>query len=426
MMIDDALKLFRTIRNRVAITWNIMMMGYCHNNQYEEACNCFWSMRREGVSPDEASFSSALHAAASLSALHQGVSMHDQVIKHGVAKNSIVLSALVTMYAKCGDLSGAHLVFEEAEDRTVVCWSAMIAAFQQHGHADQVLELFDEMLGKGVRPDHITLVSVLSACSYAGHVDEGYRYFNSMKESYGIDPGYEHYACMVDLFGRAGRLEEAKRFIESMPVSIKPDSSIWGALLGACSNHGNLKMAREVADRLFQLEPSNSGNYVLLSNMYLRKGKQKEADEVRKLMITNGVRKEPGCSWIDVKNKTVVFTSHDTSHPMTDAIYNMVARLEELVKEKGYIPQVQFAVNDAEGYKERSLWYHSEKLALAFGLLILPNGTPIRIKKNLRTCGDCHAVMKLASEIFKREIIVRDVNRFHRFANGTCSCRDYW
>ncbi|XP_022899217.1 pentatricopeptide repeat-containing protein At2g22070-like [Olea europaea var. sylvestris] len=421
---DDAENLFRTIEDRDVVTWNVMMMGCVQNNSFEEACNYFWMMRREGISPDEASFSTVLHAAASIAALDQGSLIHDQIIKTGFETNTCVSSSLVTMYAKCGSLIDGRRVFTESEDRNVVLWTATISACQQHGCADQVIELFEDMLREGIRPDYITFVSVLSACGHTGRVDEGFSYFNSMIQTHNITPGSEHYACMVDLLGRAGKLLEAKKFIETMPI--EPDISVWGALLGACRKYGDLELGGEVAKRLFQIEPTNPGNYVLLGNMYARAGMLDEADEVRRLMGVNKVRKEPGCSWLDVKNTTYVFTAHDKSHSRTNEIYKMLGKLEEMVKQKGYIAETQYAINNVDEYKERSLWYHSEKLALAYGLLVLPEGAPIRIKKNLRTCGDCHTVMKFASEIFRREIIVRDINRFHRFSNGLCSCNDYW
>ncbi|XP_031403280.1 putative pentatricopeptide repeat-containing protein At5g52630 [Punica granatum] len=420
----DAFKLFRVCSERDVVTWNVMMMGCVHIDSFEEACSYFKSMMIEGVLPDEASFSTVLHVCSNLSTLILGASVHDQIIKRGFEKNNCVRGSLITMYTKCGSLDDAHKVFKDIEDPNVVCWSAMIAAFQQHGCADLVVESFEKMVGKGIKPDYITLVSVLSACSHTGQVERGFEYFNSMTESCGIIPGSEHYACMVDLLGRAGRLHEAKRFIESMPI--EPDSSVWGAILGASRNSGNLEMGRQAAEKLFELEPSNSGSYILLANMYSRAGMLKEADEIRRLMGMNRVRKETGCSWIDVKDRTFVFTSHDRSHSMSQDIYKMLAKMEELIKKKGYVAEIEFAVNSIGEHKERNLWHHSERLALAFALLTLPKGAPIRIKKNLRTCGDCHIVMKFASEIFERVIIVRDVNRFHRFANGICSCGDYW
>ena len=423
---DNAVRLFkmRGDLDRDVVSWNIMVSGCISNHKFEDACNFFWVMRREGLKPDEASYSSVLNASASLSALDQGTLIHDQIIKSGFVKNACVLSSLITMYSKCGSLIDAYRVFEEIENRNVVCWTAMIAAYQQHGYAKQVIASFQEMLGEGIKPNYITFVSVLSACSHAGLVEEGFAYFDSMTKINGVNPGHEHYACMVDLLGRAGRLDEARRFVKSMPI--KPNSSIWGALLGACRNYDNLEMGREVAEKLFELEPDNPGNYMLLSNMYKDKGRLEEADEVRRLMGVNGIRKEPGCSWIDIKNKTFLFTVHDKSNSWTDEIYELLRNLKELVENEGYVSETHFVDSSVEASREKSLWYHSEKLALAFGLLILPVKAPIRIKKNLRTCRHCHTVMKFASKIFEREIIVRDVNRFHRFANGLCSCSDFW
>nr|KYP71683.1 Putative pentatricopeptide repeat-containing protein At3g23330 family [Cajanus cajan] len=421
---QDATKLFCDGGDRDVVTWNVIIMGCVHSQNFEQACNFFKDMIREGVEPDETSYSSLLQASASIAVLAQGTLIHSRVFKTGHLKNACVLSSLVTMYGKCGSLFDAYRVFGEVKDRNVVCWTAMIAVCHQHGCGNEAIELFEEMLREGVVPEYITFVSVLSACSHTGKVDDGFKYFNSMANVHHIEPGLEHYACMADLLGRVGRLEEAWRFIESMPI--EPDSSVWGALLGACGKHGNVEMGREVAEKLFKLEPDNPGNYVLLSNIYTRHGMLEEADEVRRLMGINGVRKETGCSWIDVKNRTFVFNVNDRSHSRTQEIYEMLQKLKELIKRRGYVAETQFATNSVEGSEEQSLWCHSEKLALAFGLLVLPPGSPVRIKKNLRTCGDCHTVMKFASEIFEREIIVRDINRFHRFTNGSCSCRDYW
>ncbi|CAJ1871168.1 unnamed protein product [Sphenostylis stenocarpa] len=423
-LFEDATKLFRGAGDRDVVTWNVMIMGCVHSQNFEQTYTFFQDMIREGVEPDEASCSSLLHASASIAALAQGTLIHCHVLKTGHMKNARVSSSLVTMYGKCGSFFDAYGVFRETKDCNVVCWTAMITVCHQHGCANEAIELFEEMLKEGVVPEYITFVSVLSACSHTGKVDDGFKYFNSMANVHSIEPGLEHYACMVDLLGRVGRLEEARRFIESMPI--EPDSSVWGALLGACGKHGNVEIGREVAERLLDLEPDNPGNYVLLANIYSRHGRLEEADEVRRLMGINGVRKETGCSWIDVKNRTFVFNVNDRSHSRTQEIYEMLQKLKELIKKRGYVAETQFATNIVEGSEEQSLWCHSEKLALAFGLLVLPPGSPVRIKKNLRTCGDCHTVMKFASEIFQREILVRDINRFHRFTKGSCSCRDYW
>lgn len=423
--LDDARKLFDKVRDKDAVGWNIMIAGFVEKEQFEEACGLFMDMRSLGIEPDEASFSTVLHASSKQAELVLGAEIHCQVVKFGFAENRCISSSLITMYSKCGSVEEAQLIFADTKDQlNVVSWTAMIAAWQQQGLGDRVLQLFDQMVEAGVQPDYITFVCVLSACSHGGLVEKGFKYFNSMSQDHKTAPGNEHYACMVDMLGRAGRLDDAKQFIDEMPV--KPDASVWGALLGSCRNRGNLELGKEVAYRLFEIEPRNPGNYVLLSNLYAAHGRMKEANEVRRLMRINGVKKETSCSWIDVRNKTYVFTVHDQSHERTQEIYEMLSRLEDLVKEKGYVADTLCAVNDVEEYKEHGLWHHSERLALAFGLITLPEAAPIRIKKNLRTCGDCHTVMKLVSGIFQRLIILRDINRFHQFVGGSCSCKDYW
>ncbi|XP_051132634.1 pentatricopeptide repeat-containing protein At2g22070-like [Andrographis paniculata] len=421
---DDAEKLFVITEERDVVTWNIMMTEFVQNGNLEDACNCFWAMRRESVVPDAQSYSTVLHAAAGIGMLDQGTLIHNQIIKSGLGGNLYVSSSLITMYGKCGSLVDARRAFSENHEHNVISWTSMISACQQHGCANEVIELFEDMLRASVEPDYITFVSVLSACGHTGRVNDGFSYFNLMSQRFKIDPGLEHYACMVDMLGRADCLHDAKRFVETMPI--EPDISVWGALLGACRKYGNLELGRKVAERLFQMEPDNPGNYVLLYNMYVRGGKLEEANEVRRLMGFRRVRKEPGCSWIDVKNTTHVFKARDRSHSMTNEIYKMLEKLEELVKQKGYVPKLQRSSNDLDEDEEKNLWYHSERLALAFGLLIVPVGAPIRIKKNLRTCDDCHVVMKYASAIYKRDIIIRDINRFHHFADGSCSCGEYW
>ncbi|KAL2941779.1 hypothetical protein RDABS01_030129 [Bienertia sinuspersici] len=417
---EAVVTLFMRVSEKDVVTWNVMMMGFLEKNDFEEALKYFVLMRAKSILPDESSYSIALNACVGLAALNQGTQIHNLIIKCGFDRSLSLASSLITMYAKCGSLVDAQRVFRAIDDPNIVCWTSMISAFQYHGCSNQAIELFENMLQKGIRPDYRTFVCVLSACAHTGKVEEGFAYFNSVEQVHKMNLGHEHYSCMVDLLGRSGRLEEAKKFIDSMPMN--PGPSVWGALLGACRNHGNLEIGKEAAERLFEIEPNNPGNYMILANIYSRNGKSTEADEIRRVMGVKGLRKEHGCSWIDVKNTTFVFTANDKSNTRKQEIYALLRNLKELVKKRGYVPELQYASNDLE----QSLWVHSEKLALAFGLLELPVGAPILIKKNLRTCGDCHTVMKFASEFFNREIIVRDVNRFHHFCGGYCSCGDYW
>jgi pentatricopeptide repeat protein len=317
------------------------------------------------------------------------------------------------------------MVFNNMSQRDVVSWTAILAGYGVHGHGKETLKLFQEMQQAGLKPNHITFTALLSACSHAGLVNEGWLYFDCMSRDYCIAPSAEHYACMVDLLGRAGRLDEAYEFIQNMPI--KPTGSVWGALLGACRIHSNIELGEHVAEYLFKLEPENTGNYVLLSNIYAVAGRWDDVAKVRTRMKERGLTKLPGCSWIEVNNNFNTFLIGDTSHPDSDKIYAELETLIERLKEAGYVPDTNFVLHDiGEEEKQDVLCGHSEKLAIVFGLMNTSPGTPIHVTKNLRICGDCHKAAKFISKVVGREIIVRDTNRFHHFRDGLCSCGDYW
>jgi hypothetical protein len=247
-----------------------------------------------------------------------------------------------------------------------------------------------------------------------------------MSREYHLTPRLEHYCCIVDLLGRAGGLGEAQSFIQKMPI--KPDAAIWGSLLGACRIYINIEIGEYAAERLFELEPENAAHYVLLSNMYAAAGRWDDIEIVRKMMKDRRVKKKPpGCSWIEVNNNVYTFHVGQRSNPQMQKIYEALERLAAELKEAGYVPDTRFALHDVEEeQKEFALCHHSEKLAIAFGLINTSPGTTIRIVKNLRVCGDCHSATKFISKIVAREIVVRDANRFHQFKDGCCSCGDYW
>jgi hypothetical protein len=240
-----------------------------------------------------------------------------------------------------------------------------------------------------------------------------------------ITPRLDHYTSMVDLLGRAGQLHEAQDFIKKMPL--EPTARIWGSLLAAYRIHGNIVMGQDVAEHLFNLEPENAGNYVLLSNIYAAAGRWDDVVKVRTMMKDKGLKKTPGCSFIEVDNTVHTFLVGDRSHPQSEEIYATLEILARKMEEVGYVPNKNFVLHDVEEeVKEDMLQSHSEKLAISFGLINTSSGTSIQITKNLRVCGDCHNVTKFISKIVSREIVVRDANRFHHFKDGSCSCRDYW
>ena len=426
---DEALNLFLQMQleglKPDVISWNAMISGYVQTGQYGEALIFFSQMQLTGVKPNSVCIGSILPAYTNLAALQQGKEIHAYIIRNGFESHVIVASALIDMYAKCGSIESAGQVFHSRSQRDVVLWTAMIAAYAIHGHGKEALILFNKMQQAGMTPDSITFTAVLSACSRAGLVNEGLQYFEHMKQNYHITPSVEHYACVVDLLGCAGRLNEANNFIENMPL--KPSASVWGVLLGACRVYLNIELAEQASQHLFELEPANTGNYVLLSNIYAAAGRQDDVAKVRTMMKDKGLKNRPGHSWIEVKHMMHTFRAGDKSHPQREEIYTTLKNLTKKMEAAGYVPDTNFVLRDVqEEDKEQILCSHSERLAMAFGLINTSPGTPIRIIKNLRVCGDCHIATKFISKIVEREIVVRDSSRFHHFKDGICSCGDYW
>lgn len=266
---------------------------------------------------------------------------------------------------------------------------------------------------------------MLSACAHAGLADRAKQYFYSMYPDYGIVPSPRHYTCMIDLLGRSGRLDEAHNLVRNMPFA--PDAATWGALLGAAKVHGNIELAEKAAEIIFKMEPNNSGMYVLLSNLYAASGRWYDVGQMRLKMRDKGVKKVPGYSWLEVQNKIHTFVAGDSCHPEKVRIYAFLEELESRMKQDGYVSSVKLVLHDVdEEEKEHMLKYHSERLAVAYGILTLPTQKPIRVMKNLRICEDCHTAIKHISKLEGRLIIVRDSNRFHHFKQGSCSCGDYW
>ncbi|KAJ7542119.1 hypothetical protein O6H91_10G090800 [Diphasiastrum complanatum] len=420
--IEDARELFNYMSERDVVSWSAMIAGYAQNGLGKEALALYEQMKQEGVQPDIVTFTCVLSACASLAALEQGKQLHFDIIKRGFQSDVIVGSTLVDMYAKCGCIEDARELFNYMSERDVVSWSAMIAGYAQNGLGKEALALYEQMKQEGVQPDNVTFTCVLSACAHSRLVDEGRYVFDSMCKDHDVTPTKEHYACMVDLLARAGCWADAELFINKMPI--QPDSVVWMTLLGAARNHGHVEIGRRAFDLVVKLEPKNAAPYVLLSNIYAAAGRNDELAKIRNEMKDAGLKTIHGCSWIEVDNQVHAFVVGDATHPQ---ILAELDRLAGLMKEAGYIPDLSFVLDDVEDEeKEKALCKHSEKLAIAFGLISTPPETTIRIKKNLRVCGDCHNATKIISKIVRREIIVMDANRSHHFKDGFCSCRDYW
>ncbi|KAL6974227.1 hypothetical protein U1Q18_028409 [Sarracenia purpurea var. burkii] len=320
-------KIFEELKYRGSISWNALISGYAQNDLGQEALKAFLSAILESI-PNEFTFGSVLSAigAAEAISLKHGQRCHSHLIKLGLNTDPIVSGALLDMYAKRGSISESLLVFDEMSERPQVAWTAIISAHARHGDYEAVMGLFEEMEKRGVKPDSITFLSVLTACGRKGMVEMGRQVFYSMVSNHLIEPSVEHFSCMVDMLGRAGRLKEAEEFLGQIPGG--PGLSVLQSLLGSCKIHGNAEMGKRVAEALMEMEPRESGSYVLISNLYAESGDWEKVAKIRKGMRDRGVRKEVGFSWVDVDGAGGSlylhgFSSDDKSHPQTEEIYRM-------------------------------------------------------------------------------------------------------
>ena len=423
--VDEAREVFELMPERNSVSWNAMIAAYVQSNHFHEAFSLFNRMRSENVVLDKFVAASMLSACTGLGALEQGKWIHGYIKKSGIELDAKLATTVIDMYCKCGCLEKAFEVFNELPQKGISSWNCMIGGLATHGKGEAAIELFKEMEKELVTPDGITFVNVLSACAHSGLVGEGKHYFQYMTEALGIKPSMEHFGCMVDLLGRAGLLEEARDLINEMPVN--PDAGVLGALVGACRIHGNTGLGEEIGKKVIELEPHNSGRYVLLANLYASSGRWEDVARVRKLMNDRGVKKAPGFSMIESESGVDEFIAGGRSHPQAKEIYAKVDEILETIRSIGYVPDTDGVLHDIdEEEKENPLYYHSEKLAIAFGLLKTKPGETLRISKNLRICRDCHQASKLISKVYDCEVIIRDRNRFHHFRMGECSCKDYW
>ncbi|KAG8386633.1 hypothetical protein BUALT_Bualt03G0168700 [Buddleja alternifolia] len=423
--LDSSNYIFHTLLNRTSATWNSMVAAKAHNGHWEEALKLLVEMQRAEVHFDQFSLSAALSASANLSILEDGQHLHGLAIKLGFDCYHFVANATMDMYGKCGELNDLLKLLPEPKLRSRLSWNILISAFARHGYFHKAREIFHEMVGRGVKPDHVTFVSLLSACSHGGLVDEGFGYFASMKTEFGVPVAIEHCVCMVDLLGRSGRLVEAEAFIKEMAVP--PNDFVWRTLLSACKIHGHLELGKKATKHLLEANPSDDSAYVLYSNVCATSGRWQDVLGLRVKMDSENVKKKPAFSWLNVRDKISTFGAGDESHEEYDQIYSKLIELKKEIKEVGYVPDTSYALHDTdEEQKEDNLWKHSERLALAYGLISTKEGSTLRIFKNLRVCGDCHSVYKFVSGVVGREIILRDPYRFHHFSGGKCSCSDYW
>ncbi|XVF59515.1 hypothetical protein PTKIN_Ptkin07bG0282100 [Pterospermum kingtungense] len=416
---EESMELFDKSINRNDVSWNTMIVGYVHNRDVEKALNFFVEMLENQVPATEVTYSSILSASASLAALELGTQIHSLSVKTIYDKNTIVGNALIDMYAKCGRIRDAQLVFEMMNEQDEVSWNAMISGYSMHGLSMEALKIFQMMQDRGYKPNSLTFVGVLSACSNSGLLVEGQAYFTSMFQDYGIEPCIEHYSCMVWLLGRSGHLYKALKLIEEIPF--EPSVTVWRALLGACAIHNNVELGRLSAQRILEMEPHDEATHVLLSNIYATARRWENVTCIRQSMKKRGMKKEPGLSRIENQGRVHFFCAGDTSHPDMKVMNGILEWLNMRTRKDGFVPNCNAVLLDVENKeKERLLWLHSERLALAFAIFRTSAGSQIRIIKNLRICVDCHAAMKLISKILQR---VMEGCRFNPLYEILC---DYW
>ncbi|XP_038719737.1 pentatricopeptide repeat-containing protein At4g15720 [Tripterygium wilfordii] len=428
-VVDEARRVFDLMGFRNIVSWTAMIVAYAQNARGHEALEVFREFSGLMLeSPNHFMLASVINACASLGRLVYGKVTHGAVIRLGHESNDVVASALVDMYAKCGCVSSSDKVFRRIQNPSVIPYTSMIVGAAKYGRGDLSLKLFIEMIDGGIKPNDVTFLGVLHACSHSGLVKEGIEHLESMYPEHGILPDAKHYTCVVDMLGRSGRLDEAYQLAKSVQVETEAGALLWGTLLSASRLHGRVDIAVEASKWLVDSNQQVAGAYVTLSNTYALTGEWENVHNVRSKMKHTGVIKEPGCSWIEIRDSTHVFYAGDVSCERQDEVVSLLKELERRMKERGYkggSTGLVF-VDVEEEAKEEIVNLHSERLALAFGLICIPKGVTIRIMKNLRMCADCHLAFKLISEIVARDFVVRDVNRFHHFESGSCSCKDFW
>ncbi|WOG88160.1 hypothetical protein DCAR_0207394 [Daucus carota subsp. sativus] len=326
--LESARKVFDLVTNKTTVSWSSMIKGSLSLEQFSEALSLFSEMKLDGYRIDFITVINILPAFVSIGALEQVKYLYGYSVKCGLTSFPSVNTAFLASYAKCGCIDMAQKLFEEDQftHKDVIAWNSMIGAYSKHGNWLQCYKMYAQLKLMNLKPNQVTFLSVLTACVNSGSVKEGWDCFKEMTERYGCQPKEEHYACMVDLLGRAGRIREALQLINSM--HFKPDARVWGPLLSACKLHSDIEVAELAAEKLITMEPKNAGNYILLSNIYAAAGKWDEVGKMRVFLRDRGLKKTPGCSWLDINGKNHEFRVADQFHPQSDDIYTILRSLE--------------------------------------------------------------------------------------------------
>lgn len=422
--LQEARKVFDDMPNRDVVSFGAMIAGYVEHGHGLAALELFARMQEDGTRPDRFIFSSVVKACTVVGAIERGRLVHEQIKQNGFESDVYVGTSLVNMYAKCDSLEEAWSVFNRLPYRNLVSWSAIIAGCALHGEFRMAIRCLQDMVRQGLTPNDSIHAGVLTACSHAGQVDKGCWFFKRMQEDQVVTPTVELFNCMVDLFGRAGHLNEAKDLLETMPV--RPDTTGWLSLLTACRAYSRFELGRQCFDQLVHLGASVATGYMLMSNIYSEACMWDKILEIQELRKSAGAKKQPGKSWVEINQKVHEFVVGDQTHPHSEKIYSKLKALRSKMEQQGYMPELSLSGHFATDVEKRDLLLgHSEKLAIAYGLLMTPEGATVRVTKNLKVCKDCHTASKLISKIERRQIILSDAYCIHRFEHGACSCGDF-
>ncbi|CAN8311259.1 unnamed protein product [Cochlearia groenlandica] len=421
--LNRARKLFEVMPEKNVVSWTTLINGFSQNEDYETAISTYFEMLEKGMNPNEYTFAAVLSACSKSGALGSGIRIHGYILDNGIRLDKAIGTALIDMYAKCGEVECAATVFSNMGHKDILSWTSMIQGYAVHGNFRQAILCFRQMMYSGEKPDEVVFLAVLTACLNSGEVDLGINFFDSMRLDYEIEPTLKHYVLVVDLLGRAGKLNEAHELIEDMPIN--PDLTTWAALYRACKANNSNRKSEMVSQNIMEIDPELRGSYIFLDKT---KGECQDVDKGRlPLQKIVKERRCKGWSYIEIDGQLNKFAAGDCSHKQAQEISLKLEEIISLAIEKGYIPGADWSIHDIEEEeKENITGTHSEKLAVTLGLLRTPPGTAIRIVKNLRICGDCHSLMKHISKISQREILLRDARQFHKFKDGSCSCGDYW
>ncbi|ESQ36443.1 hypothetical protein EUTSA_v10007007mg [Eutrema salsugineum] len=423
--LNRARQLFEVMPEKSVVSWTTLINGFSQNGDYESAISTYFEMLEEGMKPNEYTVAAVLSACSKSGALGSGIRIHGYILDNGINLDRAIGTALIDMYAKCGEVDCAATVFSNMRHKDILSWTAMIQGWALHGRFQESILCFRQMLFSGEKPDEVVFLAVLTACLNAGEVDLGINFFDSMRLDYAIEPTLKHYVLVVDMLGRAGKLNQAHELIENMPIN--PDLTTWAALYRACKAHKSNRKGEMVSQNLLELDPELRGSYIFLGKTYEAKGKYQDVEKKR-LPLQKIVKERcKGWSYIELDGQLNKFAAGDNSHKQAQEIRLKLEEIISLAIERGYITGADWSIHDIEEEeKENVTGIHSEKLALALGILRTAPGTAIRIIKNLRICGDCHSLMKYVSKISQRDLLLRDARQFHHFKEGSCSCGDYW